>query len=110
MLQVFAWGSNASGQLGLEDTVNRAEPTLVAALWAMPVAALAAGDAHSVALTTNGFVFAWGCNTRGQLGLPASADAIAQVVGAQRSYHAWHATLATANWDLPSQDCFPCAM
>ena len=42
------------------------------------VAALAAGDAHSAALTTNGFLFTWGSNDRGQLGLPALAEVAAQ--------------------------------
>ena len=43
------------------------------------VAALAAGDAHSAALTANGFLFTWGSNDRGQLGLPAVAEVAAQV-------------------------------
>jgi alpha-tubulin suppressor-like RCC1 family protein len=46
---------------------------------AAQVAALAAGDAHSAALTTNGFLFTWGSNDRGQLGLPALAEVAAQV-------------------------------
>ena len=43
------------------------------------MAALAAGDAHSAALTANGFLFTWGSNDRGQLGLPAVAEVAAQV-------------------------------
>lgn len=39
---------------------------------------LLAGDAHSAALTTNGFLFMWGSNEKGQLGLPAAADQAAQ--------------------------------
>ena len=41
--QVYAWGCNSLGQLGLSDLVNRRAPTVVDALWAMPVAQLAAG-------------------------------------------------------------------
>lgn len=37
-----------------------------------------AGDAHSAALTSNGFLFMWGSNDKGQLGLPAAADVAAQ--------------------------------
>ncbi len=37
-----------------------------------------AGDAHSAALTSNGFLFMWGSNEKGQLGLPAAADVAAQ--------------------------------
>lgn len=38
----------------------------------------AAGEAHSAALTSNGFLFMWGSNDKGQLGLPAAADVAAQ--------------------------------
>ena len=40
---------------------------------------MAAGDSHSAALTANGFLFAWGANEKGQLGLPRAAEAAAQV-------------------------------
>ena len=48
-------------------------------LWALPVASLAADDSHSAALTMNGFLFSWGANDKGQLGLPKNAEAAAQV-------------------------------
>eukprot|EP00884_Botryococcus_braunii_P023346 jgi/Botrbrau1/9696/Bobra.0201s0026.1 len=83
--QVYAWGCNWDGQLGLADRQNRLLPAHVSSLWAMPVAQLAAGDAHSAALTTNGFLFTWGCNAKGQLGLPAKAEAAAQARMAQRT-------------------------
>ena len=41
--QVYAWGRNSSGQLGLGDTQDRRGPTLVEGLWALPVLQLAAG-------------------------------------------------------------------
>lgn len=79
LMQVFAWGDNTCGQLGLSDTLNRRAPTALEALWAIPVAQLAAGDTHSAALTINGFLFTWGDNERGQLGLPSVAEQSAQV-------------------------------
>ena len=57
------------------------------ALWAIPVAQLAAGDAHSAALTINGFLFTWGNNEKGQLGLAANADAVAQVLPIAATHH-----------------------
>ena len=45
-LQVFAWGLNTSGQLGLNDVLVRKSPAVVDALWAMPVHQLAAGQPH----------------------------------------------------------------
>ena len=38
-----------------------------------------AGEAHSVALTSNGFLFTWGGNEKGQLGLPHAADVATQI-------------------------------
>ncbi|GLC36844.1 hypothetical protein PLESTB_000776500 [Pleodorina starrii] len=71
--QVLSWGDGASGQLGLGDRRPRRAPTAVGALWALPVVQIAAGDAHSVAVTSNGHAFAWGCNYFGQLGLGQEA-------------------------------------
>lgn len=73
--QVFAWGHNQLGQLGLGDKRDRAAPTAVDALWALPVTQLTAGDAHSGALTTNGHMFMWGSNQYGQLGLVRDGEA-----------------------------------
>ena len=42
--QVYAWGHNGDGQLGLGDTLDRRAPTLLEGLWAMPVLQLAAGE------------------------------------------------------------------
>ena len=78
---MFAWGGNSVGQLGLGDTHNRRSPTVVEGLWAMPVQQLAAGDQHSAALTASGFLFTWGCNDKGQLGLPARAEQAVQACG-----------------------------
>lgn len=77
--QVFAFGCNSAGQLGLGDFQDRRAPCEVSGLWALPVVALSAGDEHSTALTVNGFLFSWGANDRGQLGLPKNADAAERV-------------------------------
>lgn len=77
-MQVFAFGCNSSGQLGLGDFLERRAPCEVSALWALPVVALAAGDQHSAALTASGFLFTWGANDKGQLGLPKIADSASQ--------------------------------
>ena len=45
----------------------------------LQVLQLAAGDQHSAALTASGFLFTWGCNEQGQLGLPAAAEHTVQV-------------------------------
>ena len=81
---VYAWGRNNRGQLGLGDFRDRRSPAIVHELWALPVLQLAAGDTHSAALTSNGFLFTWGGNDKGQLGLPQDAER-AQHEAAQRT-------------------------
>jgi alpha-tubulin suppressor-like RCC1 family protein len=63
---VYAWGGNESGQLGLGDLLFRAAPVKVTLPG--PAAAVAAGRLHSVALLADGRVFSWGVNSLGQLG------------------------------------------
>ena len=65
---VWSWGANTNGELGLGFfKTNRTAPVMVGtnAHWA----ALRAGVSHSLALTTNGALWAWGGNQFGQLGL-----------------------------------------
>jgi len=66
---LWAWGENASGQLGLGDTEDRQTPTQVtgSADWID----VAAGGAFSMALNADGRVFVWGDNSSGQLARPA---------------------------------------
>ncbi len=69
--QVYAWGANATGQLGAgcASIVRCITPLLVEGLPAGdPVTAIAAGYGHSLAVTRLGRVYAWGDNTSGQLG------------------------------------------
>ena len=70
---VQTWGSNSSGQLG-DGTVNDSPiPVQVAGLSA-DVAAVAAGEAHTVALKNDGTVWTWGSNSNGQLGDDTKED------------------------------------
>lgn len=65
---VWAWGDNASGQLGNGSSGGfSTTPQQVSVI--SNVVAIAAGDAHSLALTANGAVYAWGNGSYGQLGI-----------------------------------------
>jgi alpha-tubulin suppressor-like RCC1 family protein len=74
---VWAWGNNASGQLGDGSTIDRYSP--VAVLGLTGVTAVSAGGAHSLALKSDGTVWAWGSNTSGQLGDGSTTDRLAPV-------------------------------
>lgn len=68
--QVYSWGKNSQGQLGLgKEFSSQASPQRVRSLEGIPVAQVAAGGAHSFALSLSGAVFGWGMNNAGQLGL-----------------------------------------
>eukprot|EP00403_Amphidinium_massartii_P001110 CAMPEP_0178377562 /NCGR_PEP_ID=MMETSP0689_2-20121128/3982_1 /TAXON_ID=160604 /ORGANISM="Amphidinium massartii, Strain CS-259" /LENGTH=1542 /DNA_ID=CAMNT_0019997619 /DNA_START=13 /DNA_END=4638 /DNA_ORIENTATION=+ len=71
---VFAFGSNAAGQLGLGSAVKTATSpsALIGKARGLPFRAIAAGARHSLGLTLAGAVFAWGDNGHGALGLGTS--------------------------------------
>lgn len=62
---VVAWGENGSGQTNTPALAN--------------VAAVAAGEAHSVALLDDGTVVAWGLNGSGQTTIPAELAGVTQL-------------------------------
>jgi alpha-tubulin suppressor-like RCC1 family protein len=62
---VYAWGWNSHGQLGLNDSADRREPTRVPGL--SRVRSIAAGESHAAALTASTLV-GWGSNATGQIG------------------------------------------
>lgn len=64
---VWCWGRNDTGQLGVGDATARAAPTRVAGPSAR-AASLALGYNHACALHENGEVWCWGLNTGGVLG------------------------------------------
>lgn len=66
--RVFAWGGNADGQLGIGSNLNSADPVAVGAPLPAGIVSIGAGANHSLAMDAAGNVWAWGRNTRGQLG------------------------------------------
>ncbi|XP_065334815.1 RCC1 and BTB domain-containing protein 1-like [Cloeon dipterum] len=67
---VFAWGANGCGQLGLGTNRQTNIPTKITGkLEEQTVVQVACGEIHTLALTSDGQVFAFGYNSYGQLGL-----------------------------------------
>ena len=80
---LYSWGDNSDGQLGVGDTLDRLEPTEITNRFGLnpaeTFAKLATGDGHSVVLTSDYRVFAWGQNSYGQLGNNGSVDELLPV-------------------------------
>jgi alpha-tubulin suppressor-like RCC1 family protein len=64
---VWSWGSNTFGQLGTGPAQSSASPQLVSGI-SGTITQVAAGWSHSLALGTDGTVWAWGDNQYGELG------------------------------------------
>lgn len=74
---VYAWGDNTAGQLSLGNNDDKTYATLclsAAATTLTGISQVAAGEAHSLFLTTAGTVFSVGSNSAGQLGDNTSAS------------------------------------
>ncbi|GAA6094634.1 probable E3 ubiquitin-protein ligase HERC6 isoform X2 [Tachysurus ichikawai] len=68
--EVFSWGLNKYGQLGLGKSVDLQHlPALILSLVGVPVVQISAGGSHTMALTLTDQVFCCGANSVGQLGL-----------------------------------------
>jgi alpha-tubulin suppressor-like RCC1 family protein len=63
---VWAWGQNASGELGIGTLVSRNAPVRVEGLFG--VTRISAGMEHSMAIGAGGVVWTWGENQSGQVG------------------------------------------
>ena len=65
--ELFCWGKNSQGQLGIGRTGDRATPVHVETLGA-DVATIGMGRNHGCAHKTDGTLWCWGKNSQGQLG------------------------------------------
>jgi len=64
----YAWGSNSNGQLGNGTTNDSLTPMAVNSPTGLTVTASGAGFQDSLAIGSNGKLYAWGNNASGQLG------------------------------------------
>ncbi|MBI5187374.1 MAG: chitobiase/beta-hexosaminidase C-terminal domain-containing protein [Nitrospinae bacterium] len=93
---VWAWGSNTSGELGdgTGTVVGQRLTPSAAATGLTGVTALACAHQHTLALKSDGTVWAWGSNTSGQLGdgsttirySPVQVSGLSSVTAVARGY------------------------
>ncbi|NTX57200.1 MopE-related protein [Myxococcus sp. CA039A] len=73
--QVWAWGQNASGQLGTGAT-SASVPSPFQVTRLPTIRAIAAGLNHTLALDADGQVWAWGFNSAGQVGTGSTSPSM----------------------------------
>lgn len=67
-MQVFGWGYNGSGQLGIGNNSNQLTPVKLNELTGIVISNLVCGFSHTLALSDSGVLYGWGLNSFGQLG------------------------------------------
>ncbi|HEY6437935.1 MAG TPA: hypothetical protein VIY47_15200, partial [Ignavibacteriaceae bacterium] len=69
---VYSWGNNGCGQLGIGNTVHSNEPKFVAVIdenkCNVSIEKISCGSNHSLLLSSDGFIYAFGRNKFGELG------------------------------------------
>jgi len=76
----YAWGYNADGELGNNSTANSSVPVVVSLPTGVTATAIAAGYDHSLAIGSDGKLYAWGYNGSGQLGNNSTTSSTVPVV------------------------------
>ncbi|XP_037552367.1 RCC1 and BTB domain-containing protein 1 isoform X2 [Nematolebias whitei] len=77
--EVYSWGSNGNGQLGIGTNGNQLCPCRLAELQGKCIQQVVAGYAHCLALTDEGLLYAWGANAYGQLGTGSKSNHLSPV-------------------------------
>jgi len=65
---VYAWGDNSSGELGTGSTTDSDSPAPVQLPGGVSARSISAGNYYSLAVGSDGHVYAWGRNDDGELG------------------------------------------
>ncbi len=96
---VWAWGSNFSDQVGDGTFSSRSVPVQVLSS-SSPTSQIAAGGSHTLAIATNGTLWAWGSNSSGQLGTTSSSGSGSLVIQQVGSNSNWSQVAAGTQHSL----------
>jgi alpha-tubulin suppressor-like RCC1 family protein len=95
---LWAWGRNLDGQLGVDGATRDPSPEPRQVAVGQTFVAIAAGSLHSLALRTDGTLWAWGYDYDHQLGLPSSGSVPIQPLPVQVGTASdWSAVIAGPN-------------
>ena len=83
--QVFVAGSGECEQLGIPDCFLARRPR--ALKFTQSIHKLACGSMHTLALTSDGLLFSWGCNDEGALGREGDENLPLHINGLQQITH-----------------------
>lgn len=74
--QVYAWGAGSAGRLGTGSDQDQLIPTPIEYFMRknITIVDIAVGGGHTLALSSDGRLFAWGFGTNGRLGLGDDMD------------------------------------
>ena len=132
---IYAWGSNGTGQLGNGTKTNSSVPVMVSMPSGVTATAISAGSSFSLAIGSDGNIYAWGGNGYGQLGngtktnssvpvlvsMPsgvtgkviAGGRLFSSAIGSDGKVYAWgdnlYGELANGTVDVPKLDSIPVA-
>lgn len=76
----YAWGYNYYGQLGNNSTTSSSVPVTVSLPAGVAPTAIVAGYNHSLAIGSDGKLYAWGWNEYGQLGNNSTTPSLVPVL------------------------------
>ncbi|XP_057858700.2 ultraviolet-B receptor UVR8 isoform X2 [Cryptomeria japonica] len=110
--QIYGWGWNKFGQVGVGDNIDHCSPLPVTLPVEQKVVQVSCGWRHTVAVTDKHNVFSWGRGTSGQLGhgdindrnIPQLVEALsADGSACQQIQTSKEAVLSGSNWISPSE-------
>nr|KAG5699291.1 hypothetical protein BaRGS_000493 [Batillaria attramentaria] len=104
--EVYGWGYNGNGQLGLGNNVNQPNPCRVHALQGIIVSQIVCGYAHTLALSDEGVLYSWGANSYGQLGTGNKANLISPCKVCTSDERCEHfRSMFQSFWNEDEKDC-----